>query len=110
MRIYIDVSGTLIGNPYVPAAEALQLVQDASEAGHDVRLVSADPDHARSLIPGIEALDKQDVVLAAREYGVDRCLWVDDDEHVLACVARMGAHTLHAGHLRGLLASAGKVA
>jgi hypothetical protein len=71
--INVDVQGTLVNNPRLTDAEALQAVQDMSEAGHRVRLVSASPGEASRALGGAEVADKWGSM--ARAAG----LLVDDD-------------------------------
>lgn len=103
MRIFVDVFGTILGNPAVTTVTALQAIHDSAEAGHTVVLVSSDPEYARQQLGRVhEVLDKSLVLAQPGDYEVHGALWVDDEDMILRVAKRHGAEVMRACFLRGL--------
>jgi hypothetical protein len=99
MRILIDFNGTLLNNPSrATLQQCLQAGHDLGEAGHDVSIVSGDPEGASEALVGYPVLDKCD---AMREFGgrLHGVMIVDDDPMILAAAVRQGAVAVPAAML-----------
>jgi hypothetical protein len=95
MRIYIDFNGTISGNPAGTLQECLQAAHDLADAGHDVTLVSGDPESAAAHLGGCIVADKLEVL----GRGLLGAMVIDDDPLILAAVARQGAVAVPAAML-----------
>jgi hypothetical protein len=99
MRILIDCQGTMLNNPSgATLHECLQSAHDFAESGHEVTLVSGDPEGASDALGGAVVLDKCDTMqsFGGRLRGV---MIIDDEGAALAAAVRCGAVAVPAAML-----------
>src|SRR5574343_663249 len=102
MTIFIDIAGTLFGNPVVNEAETMQALRDLRDWGYQVRLVSGDPEKRWPLsspdgtIAGLRPESKMEA-MRGLDAGDIVC---DDDLGVLKLAVAKGAIAVPAAQLR----------
>ena len=96
MRILIDCQGTMLNNPSgATLHECLQSAHDFAESGHEVTLVSGDPEGASDALGGAVVLDKLEAFGAC----LSGVMVIDDDPQILAAAVRQGAIAVPAAML-----------
>ena len=97
MKIYCDVTGTILEGPH-SAETMLRALQDAS-LYHAVVIASGSPERASERLGGARVRDKIRAAVLVQPGDA----WIDDDETFLRMIRRKRATAIHASHALAFL-------